>query len=215
MTVIDGESKQADEINKPDLEARTASYEARKALLRTNPSLYVSRVRLSVRQLPLYATDSLLRKIAMHALREWPKEVKARNRKDLKPEELKVEEEEIEPVKTKKDGTVIPPARVRQAKVLRQADRLDPLTGLGRSKGYGFLEVRSHADALKVLRYCNANSDIMKLLRTWWSDELKAQIEKEEDETRKKRLNEKLSELREGSEGKKGARTLILELSIE
>lgn len=151
----------------------------------------------------------------MHALREWPKEVKARNRKDLKPEELKVEEEEVEPVKVKKDGTVIPPARVRQAKVLRQADRLDPLTGLGRSKGYGFLEVRSHADALKVLRYCNANSDIMKLLRTWWQDELKAQIAKEEDETRKKRLNEKLSELRDGAEGKKGARTLIIELSIE
>ena len=38
-------------------------------------------------------------------------------------------------------GKVIP--RVRQAKIVRQADRVDTLTGKGRSKGYGFLELRT------------------------------------------------------------------------
>ena len=38
---------------------------------------------------------------------------------------------------------------VRQAKIVRQADRVDAVTGKGRSKGYGFLELGAHADALR------------------------------------------------------------------
>lgn len=66
----------------------------------------------------------------------------------------------------------VPPSRVRQSKVLRQADRVDPLTGLGRSKGYGFLELGCHADALRVLRWANANKDVGALFRGWWREAL-------------------------------------------
>jgi nucleolar protein 4 len=100
---------------------------------------------------------------------------------------------------------------VRQSKILRQNDRVDPLTGLGRSKGYGFLELGTHADALRVLRWANANKEVNALFRMWWREALEKMIEKVErgegavgkgvqlkdKEERLKRLREKMSELEE------------------
>lgn len=109
----------------------------------------------------------------------------------------------------------VPPSRVRQAKILRQADRVDPLTGLGRSKGYGFLELATHADALRVLRWANANKDVGALFRGWWRETLEKMIERvengesfgtskgvtvKEKEERLKRLKEKMAELVEEEE---------------
>lgn len=111
----------------------------------------------------------------------------------------------------------VPPSRVRQAKILRQADRVDPLTGLGRSKGYGFLELATHGDALRVLRWANANRDVGALFRGWWRETLEKMIERVESgesvagslgkgvtvkdkEERLKRLREKMSELVEEEE---------------
>jgi len=45
--------------------------------------------------------------------------------------------------------------RGRQAKIVRQMERVDPMTGKGRSKTYGFLEMNTHADVLRVLRWTN------------------------------------------------------------
>ena len=240
VTAILPDSPIAASLHKADAEARNSSYEARKGLLRTNPSLYVSRTRLSVRQIPLYVTDGLWRRLANHAVKEFRREFKEGKRPGLSKDELLVDPDDVlgagrapsAPV-VKKDGKVIPPRRVRQAKVLRQADRVDSLLGLGRSKGYGFLELNTHADALRVLRWANANKEVGRLFRGWWRDELENQIDKTtkdssltaaEKESRLKRIKEKLLELQaeeERSAGKvvevegKASRTLIMELSIE
>lgn len=43
-----------------------------------------------------------------------------------------------------------------QVKILRAVDKVD-IKGLGRSKGYGFVELSSHEDALNTLRATNNN----------------------------------------------------------
>lgn len=209
-------------LDKSDAEARVTSYESRKRLLRTNPSLYLSRCRLSIRQVPTYVTDANLRALARHALKAFQEEVKAGTRKDLTKEEAKERDEKeglgvvsVRKQKVKKDGTVLPPARVQQAKVLRQADKVDTVTGLGKSKGYGFLELASHADALRVLRWINANADVGKFLRDEAVNEMQRWIDKEKDEERKTRLVEKIKAFKEEHHKGKLKRTLILEFSVE
>ncbi|CDO75284.1 hypothetical protein BN946_scf184334.g2 [Trametes cinnabarina] len=64
-----------------EVEKRTQSFNARRALLRSNPSLYVSRTRLSVRQLPLFVTERMLKRLAIHAMRAF--EAEARGDKKL------------------------------------------------------------------------------------------------------------------------------------
>ncbi|GAA97629.1 uncharacterized protein L969DRAFT_94770 [Mixia osmundae IAM 14324] len=230
---------QAKLLTAADLEARQDSYDARKALLRSNPSLFVSRQRLSIRQLPLHTTEGLLKRLAGWALRQWRIEVKQGKRKELLPEEREDEIKDLRP-KVKPGDTEKPskPAsRVQQAKILRQADRVDPLTNVGRSKGYGFLQMTSHADALRVLRWTNANPEAVLLLRSWWKEDLENRVKRTELETesedkdvRLKRLREKIVELEEeasrAASKKKGkadsesgsgraTRTLMIELSIE
>ncbi|GAA6062588.1 hypothetical protein JCM10212_004183 [Sporobolomyces blumeae] len=200
-------------LSAADMDARQSSFDARKGLLRSNPSLYISRTRLSVRQIPLYVTDGMMKRLANHALKQFQVDMKAGIQKPLTQEELSFVEDasgakEAEKVERKKG---VPLSRVRQAKILRQSDRVDPLTGLGRSKGYGFLELGNHADALRVLRWANANKDVNRLFRVWWREALEKMIDqvekgegkmgkdvkvKEKDE-RLKRLKEKMDELEE------------------
>lgn len=164
-------------LSASDMDARQASFDARKALLRSNPSLYISRTRLSIRQIPLYVTDGMLKRLANYAIREFDREVKNGMQKPLTSEELVTfvadasgaKEPTWNKVERKKG---IPLGKVRQSKILRQTDRVDPVTGLGRSKGYGFLELGTHADALKFLRWANANKEVNRLFRSWWREEL-------------------------------------------
>jgi nucleolar protein 4 len=107
---------------------------------------------------------------------------------------------------------------VKQAKIVRQAERVDPVTGKGRSKGYGFVEMHKHADALRVLRWANNNPNAGPLFEEWWKDELqdlvkveKAKADGDRDDARLKRLKD---ELEKGST-KKSKGTLIVEFSIE
>ncbi|GAA5895148.1 mRNA-binding ribosome biosynthesis protein NOP4 [Sporobolomyces salmoneus] len=200
-------------LSAADMDARQSSFDARKGLLRSNPSLYISRTRLSVRQIPLYVTDGMMKRLANHALKQFQIDMKAGLQKPFTPEELAWVEDASgakEPEKTERKKGV-PLSRVRQAKILRQSDRVDPLTGLGRSKGYGFLELGTHADALRVLRWANANKDVNRLFRVWWREALEKmidQVEKgegkvgkevkvKEKEERLKRLQEKMTELEE------------------
>lgn len=164
-------------LSASDMDARQASFDARKALLRSNPSLYISRTRLSIRQIPLYVTDGMLKRLANYAIREFDREVKSGLQKPLTSEELVTfvadasgaKEPTWNKVERKKG---IPLGKVRQSKILRQTDRVDPVTGLGRSKGYGFLELGTHTDALKFLRWANANKEVNRLFRSWWREEL-------------------------------------------
>lgn len=152
----------AENLPSSEVEKRTQSFNARKALLRSNPSLYVSRTRLSIRQLPLFATERMLKRLAIHALRSFKAEVKAGSRLALTPDELTEplpdpDADDYEDASSKGKGKAKALPRkgrntgVKQAKIVRQQDRVDAVTGKGRSRGYGFLEMERHADAFRFV----------------------------------------------------------------
>lgn len=119
-----------------------------------------------------------LKRLAIHAKRAFDDEVEAGTRVPLGSEELEMTEAEREALneakatKVRKNKHKGRPTGVKQAKVVRQTDRVDVLIGKGRSKGYGFIEMDTHADALRVLRWSNNNRDAHKLLWGWWRDEV-------------------------------------------
>lgn len=218
-----------------EVEKRQTSFNARRTLLKSNPSLYISKTRLSIRQLPLFATDRTLKRLAIHAVRAFDEEVKAGDREGLsRSEELDTTlspalQARKEKGKGKQRGereTV-----VIQSKVVRQSEKLDPLSGQGRSKGYGFLEMRSHQAALKVLRWANNNRAVGQLFAEWHKEEMKDWLEKcktglvsarekdekkvEELEGRMKRLEHRLGEKDVKDGGMRGGKTLLIEFSIE
>lgn len=226
-------------LTSADVERRTSSFNARRALLKSNPSLFISKTRLSVRQIPTFVTEKMLKRLASHAVKAFESEVKQDLRKPLTADELArvitpeesgmvvgdggdVVEMEMDKRKNKDKGKKFKgrDTGVKQSKIVRQAERVDSLTGKGRSKGYGFIEMHKHADALRLLRWANNNPDIGPLFDLWWKDELenllkleKAKPESEKDDARLKRLEE---EINGNSHTKKKAKgSLIVEFSIE
>jgi nucleolar protein 4 len=174
-------------------------------------------------------TERLLKRLAIHAVRAFKDDVKGGVRAQLTADELaEVPEEEDKEKDKEEDGE--PKKRlskkmllgrrtgVKQAKIVRQAERVDVVTGKGRSKGYGFVEMHKHADALRFLRWANNNAEAGPLFEAWWKDELedlvkaeKAKADGDRDDARLKRLKD---ELEKGSV-KKAKGTLIVEFSIE
>jgi len=178
----------------------------------------------------------------------FQKEVKEGKRQPLSEAELTVDPdeevvapEEVADTKPKRSKQFFRPTPVKQSKIVRQAERVDPISGKGRSKGYGFIEMQTHAEALKVLRWANNNPGVNELFVTWYKEELTRLLEAEKekgkgkgkgkgdgrnekeaevmDEDRIKRIRSELEnwDVEEG-EGKKKARsrgTLIVEFSIE
>ncbi|KAG8889255.1 RNA recognition motif-containing protein [Tulasnella sp. 332] len=199
--VIFADTPAAELISPGELKRRHQAYEDRRASLRTNPSLYISRTRLSVRNLPLWVTDRGLRKLGIHAVGAFNREVTAGEREDVTRDEYHVDAlmaieqgngdqhaemgpnaESSEPSnKQKKKREFFSSSKskaiVKQAKIARATDRLDPLSphaGVGKSNGFGFLEMVKHSDALKVLRWANNRPGVTdELLWGWWRDELK------------------------------------------
>jgi len=222
LPVILPNTPAASTIPPVELEKRTNSFSARRTMLRTNPSLYVSKTRLSVRQIPMFATERCLRRLATHALRAFEEDVKKGERHGLTAEELAEDanaaddaESSNTKTKTQKRSQGSKTKGVKQAKIVRQQDRVDPITGKGRSKGYGFIEMPRHADALRVLRWANNNPAVGPLLSTLWKEELADLIKLEKgkktpDEARLKRMNDEL-----GGPVKVSKATLIVEFSIE
>ncbi|EKM74992.1 hypothetical protein AGABI1DRAFT_47085, partial [Agaricus bisporus var. burnettii JB137-S8] len=220
--VILPNSPLAKDLAPADLERRTNSHNARRALLKSNPSLYISRTRLSVRQIPLFVTERVLKRLALHAVRAFESEVKEGSRVGLTTDELTeplptAEDEGGPPVKKQKRFTGRSTA-VKQTKIVRQQDRVDVITGKGRSKGYGFVEMQKHSDALRVLRWANCNPDIGPLFEQWSKEELedllkmeKAKDVKEKDDAKIKRIRHEI----ENGPAKKGKASLIVEFSIE
>jgi nucleolar protein 4 len=230
----------AELLTSADVERRTSSFNARRALLKSNPSLFISITRLSVRQIPTFVTERMLKRLASHAVKTFESEVKQNLRQPLTADELArvVAPEEsgmvvggdgddvVETVDNKNKKSSKFKGRdtgVKQAKIVRQAERVDSLTGKGRSKGYGFIEMHKHADALRVLRWANNNPDIGSLFNAWWKDELenllkleKAKPESEKDDARVKRLKEEMDRWSTGDGKKKTMKgSLIVEFSIE
>jgi len=207
--VIFPNSDEAKNLHPADMAARQQSFDQRKALLRSNLSLYISFTRLSIRQLPLYVSERCLKRLARHALDQWRKEVKAGKIAELTEEELEREvtlEQKIPEKKTESKKKKEIKSKVKQVKILRTAEKIDGSTGLGKSKGYGFLEMESHADALRVLRWANANPVVDRLLREWTCEEIERSIQQngaagqgEEDENPKKKKAKRNGQVTEGS----------------
>ncbi|KAF9652714.1 RNA-binding domain-containing protein [Thelephora ganbajun] len=209
--VIMANSPAADSLPEEELEKRINSFNARRNLLRTNPSLYVSKTRLSVRQIPVDVTEYMLKRLANYAIREFEEEAARGERELLDPGEI--EEEEVVDKKGRKSGQ-----KVKQAKIVRESSKVDGLTGKGRSKGYGFLELYKHEDALRVLRWANNNRAVGDLWERWWKTEVEEMIKKEngngeEGATRLKKLKEEAK--REESRWRATKKALIVEFSIE
>ncbi|WVF70433.1 hypothetical protein IAT40_005223 [Kwoniella sp. CBS 6097] len=183
--VVFPNSPAAASLPEAEVEKRQASFNARKTLLRSNPSLFISKTRLSIRQLPLFATDRTLKRLAIHAVRAFDTEVKEGTREGLARTEEQDDTLSAAIAARKSSGAGSKKGKERetpviQSKIVRQTEKVDPLTGNGRSKGYGFLEMRSHKEALKVLRYANNNPEVGALMWTWWKDEMKELKERTE-----------------------------------
>lgn len=231
----------ASQLSEQEREKRLASFSMRKSQLQSNPGLYISKTRLSVRQLPLYATQKTLKRLALYATREFDAEVKRGEREDLSAEDKAESNRLLEELKA--SGTMGSktskkvnerPTAVIQSKVVRQNDtRLDPLTGQGRSRGYAFLEMRTFADALKVVRWANASKEASKLMQKFWIDELESMVkgmkgsltgdnalqgeERVETEARLKRVEKRHAELKAGAKVEASERggLMLVEFSIE
>ncbi|KAL4401449.1 RNA recognition motif-containing protein [Malassezia pachydermatis] len=207
-------------LSETEIERRMRSFSIRRAQLGANPSLHVSKTRLSVHQLPLFVSNKMLKRLALHALRKFGDEVKAGERTDLDADE-KADKTLSSNAKTSDSGkNRPPPSVVVQSKVVLQNERVDPITGRGRSRGYGFLELRSFQHALKVLRWINGNKAVAKLLTQWWREELDALLTKlkvdnsDDARIRAKRVESVLQDLED--KGKSEARGVLrLEFSIE
>ncbi|TPX72871.1 hypothetical protein SpCBS45565_g00065 [Spizellomyces sp. 'palustris'] len=150
--VIFPESDAAKSMTPSELSKRQESFAQRKRLLTINPNLYISRTRLSVRNLGLKVDDKELKKVALLSVKKFWDEVKKGAREGMEPEVMKEEEDEGRAAPSGTRKTIL-----KQAKILRSKDRIDGATKLPRSKGYGFIEFASHADALACLRWLNNN----------------------------------------------------------
>src|ERR1700755_614820 len=124
-------SPAADSLPAEELEKRTNSFNARRNLLKMNPSLYVSKTRLSVRQIPIGVTECMLKRLANYAIREFEEEGARGERQPLDQAEL--EEDVVEKGKLRKGKSG---QKVKQAKIVRESNKVDALTGKGKSKGY-------------------------------------------------------------------------------
>lgn len=194
------------------MQKRQDAFNARKALLRSNPSLYISKTRLSIRQLPLFVTDRTLKRLAIHAIRTFDSEVEASSREPLnRAEETDETISQAIKARTSKKKRGERDTAVIQSKVVRQTEKTDTITGQGKSKGYAFLEMRSHKDALKVLRYANNNPEVGKLMLEWYKVELGEMLERAKKDLQKKREGkgkqpepeEQADEEKEGVKGEK------------
>jgi len=260
LSVILPNTPSASLLTPAEVERRTSSFNSRRALLKSNPSLFISKTRLSVRQIPTYVTERMLKRLAGHAVKAFNADVKRGERAPLTSDELAAdeikpeteaekpgkgdgEEDKQKPKKKKFTGTKDP--LVKQTKIIRQAERVDPITGKGKSKGYGFIELTKHSDALRFLRWANNNPEVGELFSAWWKDEVehllkmakegakskgkdskegkeKSEedgVDKEREEERIKRLKAEIEKEGEegGQRGKKATTkgSLIVEFSIE
>jgi nucleolar protein 4 len=211
--VITPNAPAAQHLPEAEVQKRVQSFDARRALLRSNPSLYVSKTRLSVRRLPLFASETALRKLAVQAVRAFEAEVAAGTRQALSADELAVDADAPPPPvpKLRKGKWRERGGPVQQAKVVRAPERTDALTGRARSKGYGFVEMRSHADALRVLRWANNSPGALDALHALWRAELEEMAAKGADDAAKKKAAEALA----GADARKKDGTLVVEFSIE
>ncbi|KAJ3208980.1 RNA recognition motif-containing protein [Dinochytrium kinnereticum] len=139
-------------VNPAELEKRQKSFTERRRLLESNPNLFISKTRLSVRNLGPKVTDAGLKRVAILAVKRFWDEVSEGTRKGLEKEVI---DEEIEEGHEKPSSTR--QIKLTQVKLMKDKENLDAKTKKPQSKGFGFIEFGSHADALTCLRWLNNN----------------------------------------------------------
>ncbi|KAG0172651.1 RNA recognition motif-containing protein [Apophysomyces sp. BC1034] len=169
--VVFPDTPAAETMTPAELQKRQMSFSFRKKQIASNPSMYISKTRLSIRNLPVSVDDTALRKLGTESIQKFKEQVKASLRTDLTKDE-------------KEDGWQYRP-RVKQAKIIRSKDRVDSASQKLRSKGYGFLEYTTHSHALAALRYLNNNPEVYdgKRLTVEFSLENKDVIERRQQRT--------------------------------
>lgn len=148
-----------------ELSKRHQSYYDRKRKLERFPHLFVSKTRLSIRNLPKSVDESALKELAKNAAHEWTSKMSEMAKAKSLGRSEKEEWEELVA------GKIMGPVFVRQAKIIRDDSRVelkDDLNSstpggkkqLGQSKGYGFVEFSKHSHALAFLRQLNNNPSV-------------------------------------------------------
>ena len=146
-------------LSATEIQMREASAKQRKKMIQTNPSLHLSLTRLAIRNIPRTMTSKDLKALAREAIVGFAKDVKEGRRQPLSKEENTrggLQDKEAERRrKEKKKGVV------SQAKIVfesNEGSKIPEEAGVGRSRGYGFIEYSSHRWALMGLRYLNGHA---------------------------------------------------------
>lgn len=140
-----------------EVKLREASEKQRKKLIQSNPSLHLSLTRLAIRNIPRELTAKDLKALARQAVVGFAKDVKEGRRKPLSKEEVArggLQDKEAEHSRKEKRKGV-----VRQAKIVFESKEGSKVSepGVGKSRGYGFIEYSSHRWALMGLRWLNGH----------------------------------------------------------
>lgn len=146
-------------LSPSEIAMREASEKQRKTLIKSNPSLNLSLTRLAVRNIPRTVTSRDLKTLAREAVVGFAKDVEAGIRQPLSKEERLRGYEEMKAAdherRLKQKGIV------KQAKVVfegREGSKVQEAEGVGRSRGYGFIEFYTHRNALMGLRWLNGHA---------------------------------------------------------
>ncbi|KAG6014344.1 hypothetical protein E4U54_005476 [Claviceps lovelessii] len=147
-----------DLLSPSEIQMRQASAAQRKKLIQSNPSLHVSLTRLALRNLPRNYGSKELKELARKAIVGFATDVKEGRRQPLSKEENARDGKEAKEMERQRKlkGKGI----VRQAKVVfesNQGSKIDEKSGVGKSRGYGFIEYTSHHWALMGLRFLNGH----------------------------------------------------------
>ncbi len=142
-----------------EVKLREQSAIQRKKLIQSNPSLHLSLTRLALRNIPHNVDSKLLKALAREAVVGFATDVKAGRRQPLSKEEVarcrQQDKENEHNRKLKRKGVV------RQAKVVfetNEGSKIAEVSGVGKSRGYGFIEYSSHRWALMGLRWLNGHA---------------------------------------------------------
>lgn len=182
---IASNSPQYQQLPAAEVLVRETSLKQRKQLIESNPSLSMSLLRLSVRNIPRTVTSKDLKQLARQAIVGFATEMKAGKRAPLSQEELRRGDAEMREAdkERKQKGKGV----VKQAKIVfenKDGSKVSENTGAGRSRGYGFIEYFSHRHALMGLRWLNGHTIDYKALETQKGKKLTP----EDVQDRKKRL---------------------------
>ncbi|KAH6909904.1 hypothetical protein BKA70DRAFT_1275304, partial [Coprinopsis sp. MPI-PUGE-AT-0042] len=201
----------ASQLQPSELERRNASYDSRKRLLKANPSLFISRTRLSVRQLPIFATEThASKRLAIHAVRTFEA------RKGLTEDERAERTEDTLQTIIREGGRRAGGRKSGKGSKEQEGKGGRP-TSVKQSKLSGYLRgLRLRRDAYARgctarFTWANNNPGVNALFEEWWKDEVKDILKREKagerpDEDRIKLLKEEL----EGKKKKEGRGRLIV-----